>query len=133
MPLSIMKFNLLCDTILQRQGLPYKGCRSWRRLLVNAPLAQLIASGQFAALPGMVAVLTRLGSWAHPSMDKSTMWEVYTSSVTDMQAMDVTRVCSDRAPASDHRLAVRQAALQRMVTERPASTPVDPGESGGYL
>jgi hypothetical protein len=129
--MSTHQVHAMADNIFQRQGLDFRGSRSWRRLLMNAPLAELLGSGQLEALPGVLAVLTRLGGWTNPKLEKSTAWEIYTSGITDMQAADVTRVCSDRAPASQHRINVRLAGLRSMLSGRVQGWTAGEAREGG--
>jgi hypothetical protein len=60
----------LADAIHQRAGTMFKGTRSWRRGMVNSVLEKLIASGKFADLPGVVAMLGRIGGWAQQDMNR---------------------------------------------------------------
>jgi hypothetical protein len=117
MPASMHKISAMADTVSQRLGIGYKGTRSWRRLICNAPLSNLLGQGEFEKLPGVLAILSRIGAWSNPDMVRSTCWEIYTSTVTDMQAADITRVCSGRNPTSDHRLHVRTAGLASFMSK----------------
>jgi hypothetical protein len=114
----------LADTISQRAGRLYKGPRSWRRLLVNGPLASLLAKGEYGNLSGAVAILSRLGGWTQLDMAHSTLWEVYTSEATDQQAADLVVGNSGRQPASAHKVQARMAGLLAMTSASagPASS-----------
>jgi len=68
------------------------------------------------AVRGVVA-----GGWAMADMAHATCWEVYTSTATDMQAMDVMRPNMGRQAASAHRVAVRTAGLATVMSRQPAS------------
>lgn len=128
MPSSIKDIYTVADTIMQRAGAPFKGTRSWRRLVVNGPLSQLMASGDYGALPGVVSILTRLGGWTQVDMAHNTLWEIYTSTATDQQAADLTAPNTGRTPANGHRVKVQQAALAAL-TSAPVgnSSGVDTG------
>lgn len=116
MPMARLDLYALADTISQRVGGFYKGPRSWRRLLVNGPLASLLAKGEYGKLSGAVAILSRLGGWTQLDMAHSTLWEVYTSEATDQQAADLVVGNSGRQPASDHKVHVRMAGLLAMTS-----------------
>jgi hypothetical protein len=47
---------------------------------------------------------------------RSTLWEIYTSTATDNQAMDLLVPNSVRAPVNEHRVSVRMAALAQITS-----------------
>ena len=130
MPSSMHKMYLMADTIFQRMGKAFKGTRSWRRLVCNGVLSKVLASGDVSSLQGVLAILSRLGGWSNPDLVNSTCWEIYTATVTDMQAIDLTRVCAGRSEASDHRVQVRLASLASLMSATSVAG-WDGAESGG--
>ena len=85
MPMALCKMYNLADSVCQRLWLPFKGTRSWRRLIANTPLSLCLAEGRWHDLPGSISVVNRLGGWASAAVERSTCWEVYTAPATDMQ------------------------------------------------
>lgn len=127
MPASTHEITSLSKDFFRRYGLPPKGPRSWRRLLVNTPMA--LAGGRLGEVQGLAAVLQRMGAWTSADMHRSAIYEVYVSVTTDMMGADVTRINSGRQEASPHRQAVRMHGLLNITSEVVSA----PGERHALL
>lgn len=52
-------------------------------------MSNVLACGDVATLPGLVALLSHQGNWTLQEMGEATVWEIYTAAATDMQGADV--------------------------------------------